>query len=297
MRGNLATHMDSYDDGIRVLAATDATELPYRVFPADPGTGRGSLVYVHGIQSHGGWYLETAAELASRGWSVYLPDRRGSGVSVQPRGWFPSRAQLVDDLRRFVELARREQEGPVVVVGGCWGARPAVAYALAAQESLAGLVLICPALKTQIDLSLREKLTVLAAGRIRPFMPVRIPLEPEHFTRNPRWLPYVRNDPLSLRQVTASFFFQQAIWDLWLRRQTGLRLPLLLLQSGRDEVVDIDGVRAWFDRQEAWDKRYVLYGGFDHILDFEDDRKRYWDDLTRWLDTVIAPRRAQRVAV
>jgi alpha-beta hydrolase superfamily lysophospholipase len=288
--------MESYDEGIRVLTASDETGLPYRVFPADAGTARGSLVYVHGIQSHGGWYLETAAELAGRGWTVYLPDRRGSGVSRQRRGWFPSRAQLVDDLRRFVELARREQEGPVVIVGGCWGARPAVTYALAAQESLAGLVLICPALKSKLDLSLREKLAVLAFGRLRPFRPVRIPLEPHHFTRNPRWLDYVRNDPLSLHHVTASFFFQQALWDLWLRRRTELRLPLLLLQSGRDEVVDIDGVRAWFDRQEAWDKRYVLYAGFDHILDFEDGRKRYWDDLSRWLDTVTAPRRAQRPA-
>jgi hypothetical protein len=28
----------------------------------------------------------------------------------------------------------------------------------------------------------------------------------------------------------------------------------------------------------------VLYPTFGHILDFEDDRRRYWDDLAAWLD-------------
>ena len=37
-------------------------------------------------------------------------------------------------------------------------------------------------------------------------------------------------------------------------------------------------------RQETSDKEYVLYPEFGHILDFEDDRQTYWDDLAAWLD-------------
>jgi alpha-beta hydrolase superfamily lysophospholipase len=43
-------------------------------------------------------------------------------------------------------------------------------------------------------------------------------------------------------------------------------------------------VRAWFEGQESEDKRYVLYPEFDHLLDFEDERGRYWDDLVDWLN-------------
>ena len=43
-------------------------------------------------------------------------------------------------------------------------------------------------------------------------------------------------------------------------------------------------MREWFDRQAATDKEYVLYPEFGHILDFEDDRQTYWDDLADWLD-------------
>ncbi len=63
------------------------------------------------------------------------------------------------------------------------------------------------------------------------------------FTRNPERVEYIRRDPLSLREVTAEFFFQQAHWDRKLRTETGLDLPLLLLQAGDDPIVDREWVQ------------------------------------------------------
>jgi acylglycerol lipase len=267
------------------LEASDGLALPYRHFPASREKRRGSLVYLHGIQSHGGWYTETAAALASRGYSVYLPDRRGSGVSPPPRGHFGPRRQLVEDVASFVELANRESDGaPAFVVGGCWGARPAVAYALEAQDSLAGLALVCPALKSQIDLSPFDKLRVVVGRAVDELRPIPVPLTPEMFTRNERYLDFIREDPLSLHTVTARFYFETGIWDRWLLRQDGLELPLLLQQAGDDPIIDRPGVKKWYSKQRATDKTYVLYPDFGHILDFEAERRRYWDDLAGWLD-------------
>jgi acylglycerol lipase len=91
--------VDVSTETIRRVTAGDGVELAYRVFPADDGEPRGTIVYLHGIQSHGAWYVETAAELARRGYSVYLTDRRGSGLSEGPRGHFPSRAIRSDCVR------------------------------------------------------------------------------------------------------------------------------------------------------------------------------------------------------
>jgi alpha-beta hydrolase superfamily lysophospholipase len=280
---------------VRCLAAGDGTELAYRVYAPDNGATRGALVYLHGIQSHGAWYVETAAELARRGYAVYLTDRRGSGASGGPRGHFPSTARLVDDVRRFVEVARKDNSAPAFVVGGCWGARAAVAYALEERDSLAGLMLVCPALFAKVDVPPADKLRVVAGRLASPMSPIRIPLDDEMFTSNPHFLEYIKTDPLSLREVTASFFFRQAVWDRWLRRQTGLRLPMLLLQSGRDPIVDVDAVRAWFSRLESRHKRYVSYPEWGHLLDFEDDRQRYWNDAADWLDSLTAQPAAKAV--
>ena len=170
------------------------------------------------------------------------------------------------------------------MVGGCWGARPAVAYALQSQDELAGLALVCPALKAQVDLSPKDKLQVGLGRVFDEHRKIPVPLTPELFTRNPKYLEFIRNDPLSLHEVTARFFFETAIWDRYLLRQTRLQLPLLLQQAGDDRIIDRGTVREWFGRQATSDKEYVLYPEFGHILDFEDERQRYWDDLANWLD-------------
>lgn len=270
---------------IHWLEASDGLRLPYRHFAADPAERRGSLIYLHGIQSHGAWYTDTAEELSRRGYSVYLPDRRGSGLSPGPRGHFGPHRQLVRDVASFVDLARREEDdAPAFLVGGCWGARPAIAYALEAQADLAGLALVCPALKAQVDLSPKHKLEVAFGRAFDEQRRIPVPLTPEMFTQNPPWLEYIRGDGLSLHEVTARFFFETAIWDRQLLRRKGLALPLLLQQAGDDPIIDRPVVREWFGRQVSRDKRYILYPDFGHILDFEQGRQRYWDDLAGWLD-------------
>ena len=86
--------------------------------------------------------------------------------------------------------------------------------------------------------------------------------------------------------MRCSFFLKQALWDRRILRSRELRLPLLLLQAGDDEIVDVPAVRQWFDAQPANRKEYVSYPGLAHILDFEPERERYWDDLAGWLDGV-----------
>ena len=273
---------------LRSIPASDGVELQVRFF-APVAANRGTIVHLHGIQSHSGWYVETAAELARRGYAVYLADRRGSGLSGGRRGDFASPAQLVDDVGRVVAEAKRgDGDLPTVLVGGCWGARPAVAYAARAGSELTALVLVCPALKARVDLAPARKLQVFAGRGLAPSTRVPIPLTPEMFTENEPYLDFVRNDPLSLHDVTARFFFTQFFWDRHLLAERSLGLPLLVLQTARDPVVDVGAVRSWYDRLSSPQKDYVLYDDFDHILDFDAERARYRDDLGAWLDRATA---------
>jgi len=281
---------------IERLAATDGQPLAYRRF--DPsGDVRGSLVYLHGIQSHGGWYVDTAEELARRGYAVYLPDRRGSGLNDGPRGWFGSRRQLVADVGTFVEEARRAApEAPVFVVAGCWGARPGLQFAEDRWLDIAGLVLVNPALRARVDLDLREKLQIGISRLLDERRPMRVPLEPELFTNEPDSRAMIRDDVFALREVTARFYFEMALWDQHLRRLEELKVPVLMLQATEDPIVDVDWVTGWFRRLRAPAKKLVLYADFAHILDFEPERARYWDDLSEWLDARTEDRQRLRRA-
>ena len=74
---------------------------------------------------------------------IRQPSSPGAGTaSTCPTGVAPGSARgraatsgptggSFEDVASFVELATRDEDGaPAFIVGGCWGARPAVAYAL-----------------------------------------------------------------------------------------------------------------------------------------------------------------------
>ena len=102
---------------LRSLRASDGVELHYRFFAPATGAHRGNVVHLHGIQSHSGWYVETAAELARRGYAVYLADRRGSGLSMGTRGLCERRAAPWMTWAAIVDVANGDR--PTVLVGGC----------------------------------------------------------------------------------------------------------------------------------------------------------------------------------
>src|SRR6185369_1760770 len=68
------------------VQAADGTRLHVLRWLPQTGQVRASVLYLHGIATHGAWFSETAELLIGEGIAVYAPDRRGSGRSDGPRG-------------------------------------------------------------------------------------------------------------------------------------------------------------------------------------------------------------------
>lgn len=227
---------DEIDRGrLGAYSASDGKTLRYRVVRA--AHERHALVYLHGIESHGEWFLATARLLAARGCTTFLVDRRGSGLNRDAgEGDAPSADVLLDDVRRFLEHAALES---FFLVGLSWGGKLAVAWALERPAGLCGLVLVTPGLVPRIDLPWTAKvgvvLSLLVGGRAR-FV---VPIEPEMFTRTPRYLDYIRNDPLRVERVTARFLLASRRLDRRIRaRIHALECPVQLFLAGQDRIID-----------------------------------------------------------
>lgn len=65
--------------------AGDGYRWRYRRYDAGDNP-RGLIVFVHGIQSHAGWYDNSCRQLQQAGYTVYFLDRRGSGMNQEARG-------------------------------------------------------------------------------------------------------------------------------------------------------------------------------------------------------------------
>lgn len=252
-----------------------------------PPSPRGAVLYLHGIQSHGGWYEKSGQALSDSGLAVLMPDRRGSGRNAETRGHADSADQcLADAAAELHELLERTGCRVAHVVGVSWGGKLAVSLAARHPRQIAGISLVAPGLFPKVDLTASQKLSVamsLVRGRDRFY---DIPITaPRMFTSNPQWLAYLERDQLQLREVTAHFLLASRQLDRIARRfrYSAWSGSLHLLLAGRDQIVDNDRTRSWFDALPWPDRRLTLYPDAEHTIEFEDSAPEFTTDLGDWI--------------
>jgi alpha-beta hydrolase superfamily lysophospholipase len=280
----------------RTYTAGDGTELPMRVWPPPkkvPGTflaRPAALVYLHGIQSHSGWYEASSRRLAEAGVAVYQIERRGSGRDAQhERGHVDKAETWLEDVARAAELARDETgAGSVHLMGISWGGKLAMACAAHRPDLYRSLILSAPGIVPIVDVAVTIKVRIakclMMGEELRRFP---IPIDDPHlFTENPDRVRYIAEDELSLRDLTARFMYESRRLDPMVRAAAAtVRVPTLLLLAERDRIINNEATRALIYSMAAR-KRVITYPGAHHTLEFELDPQPYFKDLVAWIDQV-----------
>jgi len=225
------------------LVAADGYRLAHRVWGG--GEPRATLVLLSGIMSHSAWFRPVALPLAARGVRVVGLDRRGSGENEEARGNAPSPEVLLSDVRLFVE--RAAADGPVFLLGWCWGAVLGIATALELGEELAGLIVAAPGVfpSARVRERIREE-SARIDGRALDEVCVRNPVTEEMFTDGPG-LELILGDDKRLREFTPRFFrVSGKLGAIAATRIARLQVPLLVLLAENDEAVDNERTREAF---------------------------------------------------
>jgi alpha-beta hydrolase superfamily lysophospholipase len=272
-------------DPLRSIRASDGVVLRFQRWPSRRPQTLASVVFLHGIASHGGWFGETAADLSERGIAVYAPDRRGSGRSGGPRGHLDRYERALDDVDEVMHRAASDHPGvPVYLAASSWAAKLAIVYVTQPRRHPTGLMLLGPGLFPTVDLPLAGRLAVVGGHAVVPTAHLEIPLTPEHYTTNPHYLDVIKKDRFRLLSVTLRFYWETARLD---RRRSkasaAIALPLLVLQGESDRMMDVPRTLAWVGGLPTDDATYVSYPGAGHTLDFEPDRSAYLDDMLGWM--------------
>ncbi len=303
----------------RTYAGADGTDLPMWVWRPAPGaslqpregsvrpageypaaSAAGSndappptLIYLHGIQSHSGWYEASSRYLAEAGVAVVQVERRGSGRDeAHPRGHVDRAQVWLEDVACAAEVARGETGAEAVhLMGVSWGGKLALACGGHRPDLYRSLILSAPGIFPKVDVALASKVRVgkcLMVGREMERFP--IPLEDPHlFTANPDRVRYIAEDPLSLRDLTARFMFESRRLDGLARDAAGRgRLPTLLCLAGRDRIIDNEATRRLVYTMAAR-KRVRVYEEAHHTLEFEPNPTGYFADLVAWIREMELP--------
>ena len=274
--------MEQTMSSVETFTASDGYAWHYRRYQPE-GTPCGSVVCIHGIQSHGGWYAASCEYLARAGYRVDFIDRRGSGLNNEARGDAPSFRRLLADIAEFI---RAEHPDRPNLLGISWGGKLAIAFEHFYPGLVRGLALLAPGVSSRVGPSAAERMRILACRLFAPRRLFPVPLnDPALFTATPRWQTFIRDDPLSLRRATARLLVESARLDFVLRRAVrSVRVPLLLMLAGQDRIIDNARTRAAVECCPTTDRRVIEYPAAYHTLEFEEDPTPIFADLRAWLD-------------
>ena len=245
---------------IEEFTGAGGRRLCYRVVapPADP---RSHILYLHGIESHGGWFLPAARRLAARGCTTWLVDRRGSGLNRdEAPGDAESADVLLEDVARF-----RDHVGdpPLTLVGLSWGGKLATAAAIDRPRNVESLVLVTPGLRVKVRPPARDLVRIavdrlFGQGRAR----VRVPIDDEMFSADAGVLDFIRGDVARLRDVTSRLLLAGSALDRRVARGiASLPVPVLLCLAEDDPIVDEPALLRLLSRLPAGSLRVRRFPG------------------------------------
>ncbi len=248
------------------VRTADGHDLKVGCYRGD-GTGP-SILILHGLLSHMGWYRRLGEALAARGSAVFLLDRRGAGLSGGLAGHMDSWRTVVDDISRVIALIRSlHPSANVCALGISLGAAMTIAASLVRRDSFHRQAALSPGLAPALSLSLPRRVGVAYSAFARPRVLYELPYTVEQLCEAPELGSSLWNDPLRTRAVTARFLLEVFRMQRFVRREiVHLHVPLLALLAEKDALVDNEVVLRVLHRVAGSPVRVELFQGAAHVL-------------------------------
>lgn len=247
----------------------------------------GSVLIIHGLVDHSGYYSETASELVKRGYGVYAFDLREHGRSGGEKSFVESFDDYLSDLeifRKRVEQVQRDQ--PIFLLAHSMGGAIATMFVLTGKPGIQGLLLSGAALKVGKEVSRLTKALTPALSRLAPRMRA-LNLDINFVSRNQDIVARKKADPLIDHEKIPIRTGAELLKTIS-RIQTNmenLMIPVLIMHGTADKWTNLDGSKELYSRSKSQDKTLKLYEGFYHEILSDPERARVHSDVLEWLGT------------
>lgn len=271
------------------ITAPDGERIPYREWHR--ADARAVILYLHGQGEHSGPFTAMGDCLFDMGFSLYAHDQRGFGLSRARRGHIDSYDRFLDDVTVMLNRARARNPGrPCFLLGLSMGGHLALRAAYRNGHLLAGVIALSPGLKLRRRPPLGAVAKVWLWALLDPDRYVPVVAEPVMTTRNLTHLERARQDETWVTTYTARFYLEtlRSLRKAW-REARGIRIPVLILHGGADQLVCPEASRRFSRRIGHPDVEFRLLEGLGHNLVAEPEMPEIARQIAQWIDRRIPP--------
>jgi alpha-beta hydrolase superfamily lysophospholipase len=267
-----------------IIRAFDSTKLLVRHYRPSAGKAARTLLIVHGMAEHVQRYEHIARFIVDRGWNLVIPDLRGHGRSGgEPTHVRDFRDYVLDmqSVRKHFHLKRRR----TALLGHSMGGLIALRTMQIFPGCAAAMVLMSPLLGLNISVPTLTFTTGRVLSLLAPRTRFRSSIDPAAATSNPRTIEAKLQEPEINRTVTARWFFamRASLRAAWAEADQ-VRVPLLMMQSGQDRIVDALASAEWFRVAGSHDKAFHCLENNLHELHNEPDWEQTVSMVLDWLE-------------
>lgn len=230
------------------------------------------LIGIHGMASHGIEYVQVADQLAKNNVIIYAPDLKHHGKSSGIKGDIENFEEIIDQVNEFISFLKNKHDNiPIFLMGISLGSTVAINYQIMFPNTLKGLILNSPAVKTKLHLSFSDfvesplYLLTYLFFRGKPMIDLR--KRSARCSRNPWRIKFEENDELHLKKISLRYLLQGNAWDIKaFKGAEKISCPVLILQGTSDSTVTYKGVEEFFNRIPIKDKKLVEFKGAYHCI-------------------------------
>ena len=267
------------------FTARDSLELYHQAWLPD-GEPKAAFVVVHGYGEHSGRYVNPVNYFVPRGLAFYAYDLRGHGKSPGPRGHIVHFDEYLADTHAFLKLVRELNPGRrMFLLGHSLGGLIVSAYVENyPTDDLSGLIMSSAFLGFRMQVPAVKAAMGRVMSSLMPALTMKNDLSAALLSHDPAVVAAYDADPLNHHVGTARFLTEVTTAQArTLERAGEVRLPLLVMYAGDDQIADPECSRVFFERAASADKTLHGYDGYYHEIFNETNKEVVFKDWECWL--------------
>ena len=251
------------------------------------GKVKAVLFLIHGLGEYCGRYTNMVNHFVPLGYAVYGLDHIGHGKSGGAREFVECFTDYTETMALYYEMVKNWQPGkPIFIFGHSMGGLISCCYLLDHPADFKGAVISAPAIKISDSISSMTIIIGKILSKIAPKVGV-VGLDETGISRDPEVVNAYINDPLVFHGKTPARLAAQLLSAMARVTEEAdkITLPFIVVQGGKDKLVDPGGAQMLYDKAGSEDKTLEVYKGLYHEVHNEPERAAMFKDVETWLST------------